>query len=582
MLKVRVRMFRNVLALALAGLVVAGPGVAHGQDGASTQRSKVLVPPLPAASTVDEDFGKKLAEELRKRLSQFDVLTAVEKDEYKKALKKYDLKEETMTPIKWRQLASQIGAGLVFTGEATSGQGGYALKVNFVDVQSGDELSIPELTARGNKNQAARNGADQIAEALKEQVQFLRSRAFCADYMRAEQYADALRNCNQALEVNPENSRAHFLRGNIYREQGEWEKAREDYRVVVEQQPSNTDALQSLAYVNAQLENMDRATELYREYLTFNPNDEDVRLSVAYNLANSGATGEAMQIVQDGLARDSSATALWEYLGTLALKKGTEGQQAQTGASASVTDTAAIQTAVESFSRVLEARGDSVQPQLLTNTVAAHRLIGDLQGALEFSDRALERFPDNAQLWSLRADALADMERYEQAVASVDSVLARDEDYRNAHQKRAMFNLRAGNQEAAVEDFRAAVERGADGDQVANRLFGVAYNDHFKQGRLSRAIDLFQVALEFAGSESVENQIQFFTSWGYFQRGMAVDESNTEEACQPARRALNLFQGAQQHLQQAGSYQQEKQAQIKKSLDGYIFREQQIIKKACG
>lgn len=582
MLKVRLRLFRDVLVLGLAGALVVGPGVAHGQDGAGAQRSKVLVPPLPAARDVDKNFGKKLAEELRKRLRDFDVLTAVEKDEYKKALKKYDLKEDRMTPIQWRQLASQIGAGLLFTGKASSSQGGYALEVNFVDVQSGDELSIPDITAPGNRNQAARTGADQIAEALKEQVQFLRARAFCADYMRAEQYADALRNCNQALEVNPDNSRAHFLRGNIYREQEQWAEARRDYRVVVEQQPSNTDALQSLAYVNAQLENMDRATELYRDYLTFNPDDVDVRLSVAYNLANSGATGEAMQIVQDGLDRDSTATALWEYLGTLALKKGTEGQQAQTGASASVTDTAAIQTAVQAFSRVLEAKGDSVQPQLLTNTIAAHRLIGDLQGALEFSDRALDRFPDDPQLWSLRADALADMERFDEAVASMDKVLDQDEEYRNAHQKRGMYNLQAGNQQAAIEDFRGAVERGADADQVANRLFGVAYNQHFQQGRLSRAIELFQVALEFARDESVEDQIQFFTSWGYFQRGMAVDESNQEEACQPARRSLELFQQARQHLQQAGGYQQEKQAQIKKSLDGYIFREQQIIKKACG
>lgn len=582
MRNVWLRNLRGVLAAGLAGAILAAPGSVLAQDGASAQRSKVLVPPLPIAAGVDGDFGKKLSEELMKRLEDFDVLMAVDRDALKDALKKYDLKEENMTPIQWRQLASQIGAGLVFTGEASNDQGGYALNVKFVDVESGDELRIPDISVRGNKNQAARSGADRIADALKDQVQFLRSRAFCADYIRAEQYEDALRNCNEALEINPENSRAHFLRGNIYREQEEWEKARADYQVVVEQQPSNTDALQSLAYVNAQLGNMDRATELYRDYLTFNPDDADVRLSVAYNLANSGATGEAMQIVEDGLERDSTATALWEYLGTLALKKGTEGEQAQTGASASVTDTAAIQTAVEAFARVLEAKGDSVQPQLLTNTIAAHRLIGDLQGALEFSDRALERFPDNTQLWSLRADALADMERYEEAVASVDEVVARDEDYRNAYQKRGMYNLQAGNQDAAVEDFRSAVERGSNPDEVANRLFSVAYNEHFQNDRISQALDLFQVALEFADDESTENQIRFFTSWGYFQRGMAVDGSNTEEACAPARRALDLFQQAQQHLQQAGDYQQEQQAKIRQSVDGYIYREQQIIKKACG
>lgn len=570
-----------VVAVAVTALLPAEALHAQ-QSSSSASRSQVLVPPLQVSEGVDDDLGEKVAEEVRELLRTFGVLSGVSEDEVDDAMDRYDLDEDDMTPIQWRQLANQIGAGLVLAGQVSRGAGSdtYQMDVAFVDVGSGDQLPVELFEVRGGKDDAARAAADQIAGALREQVEFLRRTAFCSDYYQSEQYEDALNNCNQALEVNPQSTEAHQLRGRVYMELERWEEARADLAAVVEASPSNTDALQSLAYVHAQLGNQERAMELYREYLTFNPNDVDVRLAVAYDLANAGAAGRAMAIVEDGLERDSTATALWEYLGLIALRQGTEGSGAETGSDAAVTDTAAIHTAVQAYEKVL-AQKDSVNAQLLRNTVAAHRLIGDLEGALGFSEQALRRYPDNPSLWSNRADVLAEMERYEDAIAAVDSVLAIDDTYRNAYQKRATYRFEGGDVEGALADFQKAVDQGADSDQVANRIFSLAYNRYFENQRYAQALPLFEEALGLAERPETINQIEFFTSWAYFQRGMAIDQGNEQEACEPARRALNFFRQAQQHVQNAGDYQQAQQQKVRQSIDDYLYRENQIIKAAC-
>ncbi len=571
----------SVTALALSACVSSGTVQAQ-QSSSSATSSQVLVPPLQVTGGVEDDLGRKVSEQVYERLQNFDVLSAVDEDDVEDAMDKFDLDEDEMTPIQWRQLANQIGAGLVLSGQVSRGTGGddYQFDVAFVDVSSGDELSVEPFGASGGDDDVARDAADTISEALQRQVRFLRRLSFCNDYYQSDQYEDALNNCNQALEVNPNSSRALMLRGRVYMGLEDWESAREDLARVVEASPSNTDALQSLAYAHAQMGDQQRAMELYREYLTFNPDDDDVRLAVAYDLANAGASGQAMRIIQEGLERDSTATPLWEYLGLVSLQAGTQGSEAQTGASAQVTDTTAIRTAVDAYERVL-AQKDSVDAQLLRNTIAAHRLIGDLEGALEFSEQALEQYPDNASLWSNRADVLAEMGRQDEAIEALNRLLEVDEDYPNAYQKRATFRLEQGDTEGAMEDFRTAVERGADPDQVANRIFSLAYNQFFENQRYGEALPLFQRSLELAEESQTRQQIQFFTAWTYFQRGMAIDQANEQEACDPAQRALEFFQQADEHLANAGNYQQAQQQKVQQSIDDYLYRERQIIKKAC-
>ncbi len=651
---------RTTFTAVLTALVLAGAGAIAqpAEAGAQEGEIRVLVAPLVTHDGIRARFGERVADRVRDRLQQFSGMRPIEKNRIEDALKEYQLSPENMSAIEWRQLASRLNAQMVMVGEARRGGQGVQVEVNFVDPESGDELPVESFSV-GDDGQD-RQAAEQIAGGLEEQVQFQRSVVFCAEYLASEQIEDAARNCQQALAINPNSTRALYLQGRIYMEMEDFSSAKQNLERVLEENPSNTDALQSLAYTEAKLGNTQRASTLYQEYLQYNPDAVDVRLNVAFEMASAGALAEAMEILQEGVDRDSTNAALWEYLGRVALAKGTQRQPAGTGGpdmpegategqtapaegaanGGSVSDTAAVRLAVRAYDKVLELREGDIDPTILTNVIAAHLALGELQQALDFSERALERLrrpsadgagsPEpgdaaaqgegqeeeaegegqeqaqgegqagageealevpgraeetreetQARIHSLRADIFARMERPRDAIRELDQVLELNPEYENALMRRGQQRLRAGNTEGAMQDFRAAVQRGQDRNAVAQTLFARGYQDYFQRDQFSAAAEMFRTALEFAERQDLQQQINFFTAYSYYQQGAQIDNQNRGEECEPARRALNLFQRVAPLLDRSGNYQAQAQSQLREALDVQVYRQQQIMRASC-
>ena len=63
---------------------------------------------------------------------------------------------------------------------------------------------------------------------------------------------------------------------------------------------------------------------------------------------------------------------------------------------------------------------------------------------------------------------------------------------------------------------------------------------------------------------------------------MQIDASNeAAEACAPAQRALSKFEQVLPNLNRAGNEQPNAQSDIRENMDVYLYRQQQLIKKAC-
>lgn len=589
-----------VRVVALSGITIGLWGPVGEAVAQTSQDIRVLVAPLRTGAGVNNKFGDKVAAEVRKSLANVSGMVAFNDGDVKKALKEFKLEPQQMNLIQWRQLGGRLNVQLVMFGTAESEGRAVHVKATFVDPKSGDELAVPEFTVAndGQSQEAAR----RISDSLGEQVTYQKSVVFCAEYLGSNQLTDALRNCDKALEINPASTRALYLRGRTHMGAKEWEKAVTDLEKVVADNPSNTDALQSLAFTHAQLGNTERSQQLYQDYLTFQPDDAHVRLNVAFNLAQAEAYEAAKEILQEGVERDPENTALWEYLGNVALAAGAADPGTSDGG-AVVADTASLRLAVRAFDKVLELKGDSIDPAILRNAIAANLEIGDLDAALGFSDRALSalrsggvtRSADSgtegqtpeqvrAGIHSLRADIFTRREQLARALSEMDQTLQADPAYPNAYMKRGFLKLRTGDTRGALADYRKAVsERGQDPNAIANQLFGTGYNDYFQRGRYSGAIDMFKTALEFARSPQLTNQINFFTAYGYYQWATGIDKRNEQrEACQPAQQALNLFRSVSPYLGRAGGYQSGSQAQIREATDVQLFRQQQIIKAKCG
>ncbi len=582
MLRVNAMKTPLLVAMAVFGLLLLAdaPEAAAQQSG----RARVLVVPLQTGAGVRSNFGKKVADEVRKKIGDFPTMASIEEKEVKAELKRLKLNEKELGAIQWRQLAGRMNAQVVMYGTVANNGRGNAVNVAFIDAKTGDELAVPEFTVAGDGSSEVKESATTILTAFERHVEYQQALLFCQDYLQAEQYEDALRNCEKALEMNPGSVSARLLRGSIYVGMEDWDKALPDLEYVIELNPAETSALQLVAYTHAHLGNMERATELYRAYLNFNPEDVEVRLSVAYNLASAGGHAEAIALLQEGIAIDDTIAELWKYLGDVALNKGTsapEGEEVADEPESGVYDEAAVRLAVEAYERVLELKGEDVGPELLQNVVAAYLAIGDYDAALQFVDRALAMVPDNAALWSSKADVLGRMDRFEDAVASLDKVLEIDPAYPNGVLRRGLFRLRGGDTGAAQEDFRAAVASGADPNVIAQQLLARGHRDHFQKKEYAAAISMFESGTEFATEASVLDQLHFFSAYGYYQQGVGIDKGNPSEQCAPARRALAKFQRVEPSLQKSGAVQRNNQAQIRESTDVYVYRQQQIIRKSC-
>ncbi len=564
-------------------VLMATPAAAQ-ESGSSGGRAKVLVAPIAQERGVKRNFGRKVSEEVLERLEDAGTLSPIAERTVKDELKKLKLDANDLGLIQWRQLAGRLDADLVLHGTIARSSAGNAFTVQFVDARSGDSTPIPEFAVQDDGKKGVNEAANRIMQAIESQVDYQRSLLFCADYLSAEQYDDALRNCEKAVAFNPNSMTGQYLIGRVYMGLEDYERAREYLQAVVTQNPAEVDAINSLAFTEAQLGNLERANELYGEYLNFNPGDADVRMNIAFELAKAGGYDEAIALLRAGIEVDSTNAGLWEFLGNVALNKGTAESttDGSTSDGSRVADEEAILIAVEAYEMVLELKGAETDPQILKNVVAAYLEVGDYDAALSFADRAQAQLPDDASLRSLRADVHARMEDYPAAIAAMDEALRIDPDLARGRTKRGFFKLSAGNSQAALVDLRAAVDDGEDPDIVAGQLLSRGYNDHYKAGRYDRAIELFRVGSEFATPGETRQQLYFFTAFSHYQLGVRIDQANEDaEACQPARRALSQFEQVLPNLSRAGAIQRESQAQIRESADVYLYREQQIVRKAC-
>ena len=575
-----IRLVMSLAAAVAVSFAQADVVTAQEGNGGSGGRARVLVAPLKSGDGVKKDFGKKVSEEVQKDLRDFPTLTTIDHNTVKDELKRLKLDEDDLGLIQWRQLAGRLDADLVMYGEVSRAAGGNAVNVSFVESRTGDELTVPEFKVAGDGKDEVQEAAAVIVTAFGGQVEYQRAIMFCGDYLSAQQYEDAIRNCDDALTRNPGSMTALYLRGRAYMGMEDYESARTDLATVIDENPAEVLALQSLAYSEAQLGNTERATELYREYLNFNPGDASVRMTIAYDLAQAGAYDPAIALLEEGIEVDPTNADLWEYLGNVSLNKGTasEGE----GGEATITDEEAVRRAAEAYDQVLKIKGEETSPEILRNVIAAHLALGDYDQALAFADRAQATRPDDPALWSMRADVYGKMDRPADAADAMDEVLTLDPSYPNAHARRGFFKLAAGDTDSAITDLRVAVEEGTDPEAVASQMLGRGYNDHFKAGQYDDAIQMFTVGAEFAPPGRTRDQLYFFTAYGYYQQGVQIDASNeAAEACAPAQRALSKFEQVLPNLNRAGNEQPNAQSDIRESTDVYLYRQQQLIKKAC-
>jgi tetratricopeptide (TPR) repeat protein len=521
-------------------------------------RFRVLVAPLDCRDQ-DRRFGEKVAKEVSARLEDFSTHAPIPDKEFKRALKRYEVKEEELNAIKARQLANLMGAQVVYWGACSGAGTSWDVEAGFIDVTTGDQVSAPAIKGADKSDDSIQRVAEISISTFEEQVRFVRARQFCADYVGSQQPENALRNCNEALEINPKSVHTLLNKGLAFRQLFETEEvggtngwadsAVVYFQRVLEQDPGRREALQNAAYMYSQMGDAGKASELYRQYLELDPGNVPIRLKVANDLAQVGLMREAIDIIQAGQEYAENDVNLLQFLGDYALRYSAE-------------DSSYVDVALEAYEKVLEVKGEETDIRIIENALAAYTAAGRTDEAIVFAERALESHSDSPRLWSLYADALSRADRFTDASAAMDQVLELDPAYANGYLKRAQFKLQAGDQDGAAADVNSAIQSGISTEEDAFRLFFTQAINARNSGSMSQALPYFESAARFAPAKN-KQEVEFW--WGYtnYQLGERLAEPEDQGLSQ-LQRAERYFQAAQQHFRRAGNVR----AEVPQLLDG--------------
>ncbi len=563
----------GVLAVALAAI----PAQSHTLSAQeASARFRVLVPDVPPQNDASKKFGERVADELRDLINDMATHQPVEEKEIKDALKRFDMKMEDLNCIRTRQLGQQIQAQLVFCGTYTREGQGWHVEGSFVSAD-GEALEVSPVSVEDRGEKVAAEHFFSSLQLLVEQVRYAQ---FCGDYASSQQWESALTNCDRAIELNPNTVASRYTRAMVLRNMDRMEDALGEFIRVLELDPLHEDAMQNAGYVSALLGNDDDARRYYSSYLDLNPSNAAVRMNVAYELAQAGDPQGAMQLIEVGLELEPDNVDLLKQHGGFAFAAGAElaaGQQEIPPEAAEL-----YRKALMSFSSVYDLEGAEMDVAQLRSIINAHLNLGEVTEAINFGERILETHGEEAQVWSVYADALQRGDRVDEAITALERVRALDPEYPNVAVRQGNWLLNSGRIDDALPIFRQAIERGEQTpDAVVNLVFTNGYNEGVRAEDWGYAIRVIGLSTEFDASAEIAQRSNFWLGYSLYRQASVQQEPQTLET---ANQTLSKFQRALSLLQGAASYAQQQnlennRQELLNATQTYIEIQEAIIRR---
>jgi tetratricopeptide (TPR) repeat protein len=564
----------------LAAALVAVPAArANAQE---MSRYRVLVPNFQALEGANKKFGENAAKELRTLINGLATHQPIDKKEIDESLKKFKMKMEELDCIRTRQLASQMNAQVALCASYSGTPTSYAVTAEFWDVASSESLQVDPTTGVDKQELAA---AQHIFGQFDRYVQQVRFTQFCSDYAQSQQWDNALRNCDQAIELNPGAVSTRFQRARILFDSERLPEALEELKRVLELNQFHEDAIQLAGFISARLGQDDQAMAYYQQYLELNPGSSQIRLKVAYDLAQGGDPAGAMALVQVGLEVDASNPNLWEMYGGFAFAAGLEAnQKAGTDSNGNLSPEAAdfFHKAIEAYTKVYEAKGAQTPVAHLRNVIAAHIQLKEYDQGIAVAERTLQTHPQEESIWSIYADALQPVGRVDDALAALDKVKEINPAYPNIAMRQANWLIQARRTDDAVTVLRAAVTGlTVEADVAAQLLFADAYANGITPKRYGYAISGITASKQIPNvSSKMMSQLHFWHAFAIYMGAVAEAEPGTVAT---ARATLPKFQQAVDMFPQAREYAATQPSinllQFMTNAQTYIEIQEAIIKR---
>jgi tetratricopeptide (TPR) repeat protein len=260
-------------------------------------------------------------------------------------------------------------------------------------------------------------------------------------YLKLRQGNDAFQVFSRAVSINPDNLKAQLKVGQILLLGKQTEEARKKAELILEKSPNNMEALSLIAGVQIQEKNIDSAFESLKKAISIDPNHPGTQLSLARLYVLNGEIDQAEQAYQKAISVDPSSRFAHVELSRLYARRG-EWDKAETVLKEMIQASASKSQDLQILARFYESqkRWDQTEKTYLEavdasppGDVTALLNLGGYYARRQSYDKALEAVQKAAEIKEDDPNILVsiahlhfDFKKFEDAEATVNEVLAKD------------------------------------------------------------------------------------------------------------------------------------------------------------
>ncbi|HJU90074.1 MAG TPA: tetratricopeptide repeat protein [Gemmatimonadaceae bacterium] len=563
-------------ASVMAGLaLVGGTGFIPAPIIAQTVRRPQQAPPpdaprfmVPTLGAREKKLGVDAGDEIRKRIES-DIpirqLYVIPKETMCANLTASGFPCDTVPdPVTARLLAQTLRADEFLEGQVTrTPAGAYRLETRMVltrDANMAQPLPVAESPKLGD---AARAVVASLREARK-QLQPERS---CEVSLAAGRAQDAVNHAQQAIAAYPNSTLGRVCLANAYLNL----KRPVDSIIaltskVTELDPRNRPALRILAQAYKDAGNTAKAVETWTKLLAADPKNTRLAQEITELIAQSGQAQLAKPIIVKAVEENPGDPDLirLKWLILLATKDWKEA--IATGEEMVRSDTAAADTTF--FTRLAAAYATDSQPQKASETTA----------------RAVAKYPNNANLWSLHSQTLRLAGQTQQAVQAAQRAIQISPKAEHAYLRLAQAQVDLGQTDAAIESLRKAAENGED-KAIVGQFLLVQGNKKIQDASKSNVRDDFAKAITILAESdkaAPSANAKFLIGFANFKiADSAIRENQQTKSCELARTGQNALTEAQIYLPQGGQAQPDLVRQLMGAVPQYEPVVAAQVKRFC-
>lgn len=548
---------------------------------------RLLVLNLQPTGEGSDRFGRDVARELRRAMSEIPTHSAIEEREVRDIARQYDVDERRLDCVGGHQIARFVAAQVIFCGYTTENREDQTFTTTGVQFAApgGTAFAIEDRTwGRRDARQAATFFSEQLTAFTEQQ-----NRAtWCGQYYEAKDYASAEENCRIALELDPANVPARYVLSHVLADTERLDEAYDEALHVLELDGLHESALNFAGYLAANLGDRTAARAHYEALLELDPDNAAVRMQVGFDLAGAGDAAGAMELLRAGLEFDPDNVELLERSANYAMVAAQkEMETAEPDAPLGMEAGTFYSHALDGYQRAYEIRGVEMEWRHLRNMLATLNQLGQLEEAIGLAEEVRQTHGQEPQFWSDYANILNKAGDVNGALDKLDQLMSLDPEFANVNVRRGRWLLEAGRADEAIPYLEQAIEAGEqDPVQVVNIIFNNGYSEGVRQENWDHALEILELARAFGDlvPEQLSGRTDLFYGYSLLRQAEILEKPETVES---AQLTLPKFKQVQQILNQSNvtaytDTEESFKAQVGDWLDAterYIIRQERVIER---